>query len=87
MWGTSESSFQLTDSLADRRDDVGIDMNQLENLGGVARHLAHLAHSTATGLGGAPVPLVIVLGMVALFAIVGLVVGGTGRRPRSAHRA
>ena len=61
-------------------------MNQLENLGGAAKQLVHLVHSTFTGLGVAPVPLVIVLGMVSLFAIVGLVVGGTGRRPRGAHR-
>lgn len=62
-------------------------MNQLDNLGGVARELAHLGHATATGLGLAPVPTVIVIGMVALFAIIGLVVGGTGGRPRGAHRA
>lgn len=60
-------------------------MNQLDNLGGAARELAHLGHATATGL--APVPMVIVVGMVALFAIIGLVVGGTGARPRGAHRA
>jgi hypothetical protein len=29
----------------------------------------------------------IVIGTVALFAIIGLVVGGTGGRPRGAHRA
>lgn len=62
-------------------------MNQLGNVGGAAKQIAHLAHETATGLGLAPVPTVIVVGLIALFALVGLVVGGAGRRPRGAHRA
>jgi hypothetical protein len=72
---------------ATSRETVGIDMNQLDNLGGVARELAHLGQATATGLGLTPAPTMIVIGTVALFAIIGLVVGGTGGRPRGAHRA
>lgn len=62
-------------------------MNQLENFGNTAKELVHVAHQTTVGLGLAPVPVMIILGLVALFALVGLVVGGNGRRPRGAHHA
>ncbi|HEY4226189.1 MAG TPA: hypothetical protein VGM70_10275 [Pseudolysinimonas sp.] len=63
-------------------------MDQLGNFGGVAKQVAHLAHENVTGIAGMePVPTMIVVGLVAFFALVGLVVGGTGRRPRGAHRA
>jgi hypothetical protein len=62
-------------------------MNELVNFGGAARQLARVAHETAIGVGMEPIPMVIVVGMFALFALVGLVVGGAGRRPRGAHKA
>jgi len=62
-------------------------MNQLGSFAGSAQHLAHVVHESAIGVGMAPIPMVIVVGLIALFALVGLVVGGTGRRPRGAHRA
>jgi hypothetical protein len=67
---------------------VGIEkMDQLGNAGHAAKQVAHLVHATATGSGMEPVPTMIVVGLVTLFALVGLVVGGAGRRPRGAHRA
>lgn len=63
-------------------------MNQLGDFGGTAKQVAHLVHENVTGLiGMEPVPTMIIVGLVALFAMVGLVVGGAGRRPRGAHRA
>lgn len=62
-------------------------MNQLGSFAGATEQLAHVVHETAIGVGGAPIPMVIVVGLIALLALVGLVVGGTGRRPRGAHRA
>ena len=62
-------------------------MDKLENLGGAAKQVAQLAHEHATGLGLEPVPTAIVMSLIALFALVGLVVGGAGRHPRGAHRA
>jgi hypothetical protein len=61
-------------------------MNQLGSFAG-SEQLAHVAHETAIGVGMSPIPMVIVVGLIALFALVGLVVGGAGRRPRGAHRA
>ncbi len=62
-------------------------MDQLGNFGGAAKQVAHLAHENVVSTGFAPVPTLILLGVVALFALVGLVVGGNGRHPRGAHRA
>jgi len=62
-------------------------MNQLGSFAESVDHLAHTVHETAIGVGLAPIPMVIVVGLIALFALVGMVVGGTGRRPRGAHRA
>jgi hypothetical protein len=63
------------------------EMDQLGNFAGAAKQIAQLAHEHAIGLGLEPVPTVIIVGLVAIFALVGLVVGGTGRRPRGVHRA
>jgi hypothetical protein len=64
-------------------------MNQLENLGAAANHLVHVVHESSTGAGLAPVPTLIILSLAAMFALVGLVVGGRGRarQPRHAHTA
>ena len=62
-------------------------MEQLGAFAATAKQIAHLAHDQAGALGLQPIPTVIVVGLVALFALVGLVVGGAGRRPRGAHRA
>lgn len=63
-------------------------MDQLGSIAGAAKQVAHLAHESAIGtVGMEPVPTAIVMGLVALVALVGLVVGGTGRHPRGAHRA
>jgi len=63
-------------------------MNQLENLGATATHLVHAVQQTTSGSGLAPVPTMIILGLAAMFGLVGLVVGGHGRGrvPRHSHR-
>jgi len=71
-----------------RRDTVGNeDMDQLGNYARAAKQVAHLAHEQVATTGFAPVPTLILVSVLALFALVGLVVGGAGRRPRGAHRA
>lgn len=62
-------------------------MDQLGNIAGAAKQVAHLAHEQAAATGFAPVPTLVLFGVIALFGVVALVVGGTGRRPRGAHRA
>jgi hypothetical protein len=62
-------------------------MDQLGNFAGAAKQVAQVAHEHAAALGLAPVPTMIVVSLAALFALVGLVVGGTGRRAPGAHRA
>ncbi len=62
-------------------------MDQLGNFIGAAKEVAHVAHEQATAFGLAPVPTAIVVGLTAIFALVGLTVSGTGRRRRGAHRA
>ena len=64
-------------------------MDQLGNFAGVAKQVAQAAHDQAMAHGLAPVPTMIILGLAALFALVGLVVGGhgRGRAPRHSHRA
>jgi uncharacterized membrane protein len=64
-------------------------MNQVENFGGAAKQLVHTVHEVAVGSGLAPVPTMIILGLAAMFALVGMVVGGRarGRVPRHSHRA
>ena len=88
MWGTERSPFQLTDH---RRHGGlrGVEkMDQLGNFGGAAKQVAHLVHENVTGIAGMElVPTMIVVSLAALFGLVGLVVGGAGRRPRGAHRA
>jgi len=62
-------------------------MDQLGNFAGAAKQVAQAAHEQAVAHGLAPVPTVIIVGLAALFALVGLVVGGAGERRRGAHRA
>ena len=64
-------------------------MNQLENLGAAAKQIVRVVHESSTSVGLAPVPTMIILGLAAVFVLVGLVVGGRGRarRPRHAHSA
>jgi hypothetical protein len=62
-------------------------MDQLGSFAGAAGEIAHLAHEQAAALGPLPVPTMIVLGLAALFALIGLVTGGVGRRRRGGHRA
>lgn len=62
-------------------------MEQLANFAGAAKQVTHLVHDNATAGGLEPIPTAIIVGLVALFALVSLVVGGADRRPRGAHRA
>jgi len=62
-------------------------MDQLGNFAGAAKQVAQAAHEQAVAHGLAPVPTMIVVGLAAMFALVGLVVGGADRRRRGAHRA
>lgn len=62
-------------------------MDQLGNFIGAAKEVAHVAHEQATTFGLEPVPTAIVVGLAAIFALVGLTVGGTDRHRRGAHRA
>jgi hypothetical protein len=63
-------------------------MDQAENIG-AAKQLVHAVHDAALSHGLAPVPTIIILGLAAMFALVGMVVGGRarGRVPRHSHRA
>jgi len=62
-------------------------MDQLGNMIGAAKQVAQVAHDQATTVGLEPVPTAIVVGLAAMFAMVGLVVSGTGGRRRGNHRA
>ena len=88
--GDKRSPFHPTDSSVRMRPKhiVGMPkMDQLGNFAGAAKQIAQIAHEHATGLGLAPVPTVIVVSLAAVFALVGLVVGGADRRRTGAHRA
>ena len=63
-------------------------MNEVGNFAGTAKQLVHAVHDTAVGFGLAPVPTMIILGLAAMFALIGMVVGGhaRGRAPRHSHR-
>jgi hypothetical protein len=61
-------------------------MNQLGSFAGSAQHLARVVHESAIGVGMAPIPMVIVVSLMALYAMGVLFVGATGGRPRGAHR-
>ena len=60
-------------------------MNQVENFGATASQAIHVVHEAATGAGLAPVPTMIILGLGAMFALVGMVVGGQGRGRAARH--
>lgn len=64
-------------------------MDQLENIAGAAKQVAQAAHDQVVASGLAPVPTMIILSLAAVFALVGMVVGGhgRGRLPRHSHRA
>jgi len=62
-------------------------MDQLGNMIGAAKQVAQVVHDQATTVGLEPVPTAIVVALAAMFAMVGLVVSGTGRRRRGNHRA
>jgi hypothetical protein len=64
-------------------------MDQLENFAGAAKQVVQIAHEQTVAHGLAPVPTMIIVGLAAVFALVGMVVGGhgRGRLPRHSHRA
>lgn len=62
-------------------------MDQLGNVLGAVKPVADGVHAQVTILGLEPVPTAIVVVMAALFGLVGLVVGGSDRGRRGAHRA
>lgn len=62
-------------------------MDQLGYFVGAAKEVAQVAHEQVAASGPVSVPTIIVVSLAAVFGLVGLVVGGAGRRGRGAHRA